>query len=1358
MQKRFKKMCVCATTYENHLQSIRNKEGAISVFKLRFTMYTFVKPTWWDELAAQYGFSNDGLPTISSHDLLQILTDNVSGHFDFLLSPSFLAAQTVVQDTSGSSGKPLILVAPDLIASEIIGAMGVDYLSGSTQDDILYGGANSDFFVPRGGVDLIIGSTTLTARERDTVSYEMAIAGITMDFADIPLPLPPASMQAYYSVDYDQWSAGNVLTITNFISGPGGDVINVYDLLNHIGYTGANPITDGYLRLSNISSGMKIQFDPDGKTGPTSATQAVIIKGLYTADFSVADNLVTSEPPPPPPPPRPADPSDYTLVSQDGDGGYDILYSIENIIGSKFADVIHGRGDSANLLSGGAGNDILYGEAGNDTLIGGTGDDILYGGADDDLFLMGAGSDILYGEAGHDTYKFSADYLAYTGVKSAIIQDFQTGPGGDMIDVSELLIPIRNSAINPLADGYISIRQGEDGSAEILFDRDGSGGSDLPIALASLNGVDASAFSMADNLVMQSPSIILTAVLGQSNASGLRVFADDSESGLTRLEDGLRSQTDFDKFYSVLRDENGYYIDTAIGGTVVNGDLKSDPGIAWWYPSSDKPGDLTIRAADILLTQIADFRSQGTVTPAVIWGQGESDAHAIGIAATPEERAALQQDYMNATTSVFNYILENVSRDIQFYIMQTGNFNITGAIAAGLSQETIDATVLGLTYIREAQEQLALAHENVHLAVNYFDLPMMADIPSTTPGYEATWATDQWHLFYDSREIVGDRLADFIAQDLGFDHVIDNPGAYPLHLLSDLTIHEGTGLVINGTDNDNIITGTTGDDIIHGAVGADAIVGGDGKDTLYGDAGADTMIGGGHADLFVFTEDTAFEAIDVIMDFSPAEGDLLDVSDLLGEYQQHGGDLSLFVQIVPDGSGNSMLLIDRDGAGNAYAPVQIALLSGVENLTNIDAFVKTGNVSSPPPPPPPPPSDPFAPTDDFVQGSEDTPITGNVLADNGTGPDQGTNLSVLAGIFASAQGGTIELLADGSFVYTPVTNYNGLDSFTYTVMDDAAHTADATVYITVDAVNDAPTAGDDSFTVFYGQSVSGNLIDGTNAGEGADTDVDGDILTVTTFSALATSGATVLVSADGSFSYTALDDYIGTDSFTYTVSDGTGETDTATVTLNILIPAGATIGTDGDEELIGTNSGDFIFALGGDDTVLGRNGKDMLYGGSGDDYINGGGGNDTLYGGAGDDILQGGKGSDILHGGKGHDILFGDSGADLFLYGADILDDIQSVQSGGPINLYDIIGDFQTGAGRDVIDISDLLQAAGFTGADPVAEGYVSVTQQGLDTIISLDTDGSGGAQAAVPIAQLLNTDSALFDLSKNLVVEKPIA
>jgi RTX calcium-binding nonapeptide repeat (4 copies) len=79
------------------------------------------------------------------------------------------------------------------------------------------------------------------------------------------------------------------------------------------------------------------------------------------------------------------------------------------------------------------------------------------------------------------------------------------------------------------------------------------------------------------------------------------------------------------------------------------------------------------------------------------------------------------------------------------------------------------------------------------------------------------------------------------------------------------------------------------------------------------------------------------------------------------------------------------------------------------------------------------------------------------------------------------------------------------------------------------------------------------------------------------------------------------------------------------------------VGTDGSDDLGGTQGPDVIVGLGGNDFTNGRHGNDVICGGDGADYIDGGLGEDRLLGQAGRDALSGHKGKDRCEGGKGID-------------------------------------------------------------------------------------------------------------------------
>lgn len=198
---------------------------------------------------------------------------------------------------------------------------------------------------------------------------------------------------------------------------------------------------------------------------------------------------------------------------------------------------------------------------------------------------------------------------------------------------------------------------------------------------------------------------------------------------------------------------------------------------------------------------------------------------------------------------------------------------------------------------------------------------------------------------------------------------------------------------------------------------------------------------------------------------------------------------------------------------------------------------------------------------DLATTSELLPTTIAVLA-NDIDPNlgQGDILTVVG--YTQAGNGTVALNSDGSFTYTPNAGFSGVDTFTYTISDDASpwhihglaglfgrggHASTAAVTITVGeaSVNVAPVAGPDTATVTQGSGPTTiNVL-------GNDNDADNDPLTIT--GVTQPDNGTVTFTTTG-VSYTPDETFAGTDTFTYTVSDGTTTTiGTVTVTVTPVI-------------------------------------------------------------------------------------------------------------------------------------------------------------------------------------------------------------
>ena len=184
--------------------------------------------------------------------------------------------------------------------------------------------------------------------------------------------------------------------------------------------------------------------------------------------------------------------------------------------------------------------------------------------------------------------------------------------------------------------------------------------------------------------------------------------------------------------------------------------------------------------------------------------------------------------------------------------------------------------------------------------------------------------------------------------------------------------------------------------------------------------------------------------------------------------------------------------------------------------------------------------------DDSYSVNEDATLTvtpAGVLA-NDSDPDGDPCTALLV---SGPSNGTLTFNADGSFSYTPNANFNGADSFIYRAVDSKGADDPATVRITVVPVNDAPTAGGDSYSTPEDTPLNVNA-PGLLAN---DSDPDaGDTLSAVLVSG--PSNGTLTLNSNGSFSYTPNANYNGPDSFSYRARDAAGAT-SAPVTVTITV-------------------------------------------------------------------------------------------------------------------------------------------------------------------------------------------------------------
>jgi Ca2+-binding RTX toxin-like protein len=136
---------------------------------------------------------------------------------------------------------------------------------------------------------------------------------------------------------------------------------------------------------------------------------------------------------------------------------------------------------------------------------------------------------------------------------------------------------------------------------------------------------------------------------------------------------------------------------------------------------------------------------------------------------------------------------------------------------------------------------------------------------------------------------------------------------------------------------------------------------------------------------------------------------------------------------------------------------------------------------------------------------------------------------------------------DGSFTYEPDSNYNGPDSFGYSVTDGILNSTTVRVAITVGPVNDAPVGVPDAYRVLEDEVL-------TVAAPGVlanDTDVDGPAL-ASVLDVAASNGDVTVFNRDGSFTYEPDADFNGIDHFGYHATDGTDDSAMTRVTIAVI--------------------------------------------------------------------------------------------------------------------------------------------------------------------------------------------------------------
>ncbi|MFK7768564.1 MAG: cadherin-like domain-containing protein, partial [Mariniblastus sp.] len=191
-----------------------------------------------------------------------------------------------------------------------------------------------------------------------------------------------------------------------------------------------------------------------------------------------------------------------------------------------------------------------------------------------------------------------------------------------------------------------------------------------------------------------------------------------------------------------------------------------------------------------------------------------------------------------------------------------------------------------------------------------------------------------------------------------------------------------------------------------------------------------------------------------------------------------------------------------------------------------------------------PVNDAPAATDDSFVVAEDTMLDSinELLLNDTDSENDALTVSLVSGPTSAA---SFDLLPDGSFTYSPVENFNGMDQFVYRVTDDSGLSSTAVVTIEVTPVNDVPESVEEQFVVLVGQPLESVASLLSN-----DTDIDNDALIAVLIQDV--SHGSLSLTASGHFVYVPNPGFVGSDSFAYLANDGTDNGALTTVNIEVI--------------------------------------------------------------------------------------------------------------------------------------------------------------------------------------------------------------
>jgi Ca2+-binding RTX toxin-like protein len=1088
----------------------------------------------------------------------------------------------------------------------IKGKAGNDYLDGGAKDDTIFGGEGNDTILGGAGNDTV----NFSEVQRDNATD----AGVNVKLYD---------------------------TQTDDGVGSATGEADTQDLLYSIENIVGSDYQDTFVGDSNnntIDGGAGIDTVDFRVTQSNSSVDVFLNKGIDAEGNKYGDSK--------------------------GDGS-DILYNIENVIGSQSNDTI--RGDElANKLEGFDGKDTLYGNQGDDTLLGqigddtlegGEGDDTLKGGYGDDLILTGLGDDTIDGDGDPSQSEDGEDTLSYYNLdlstdEGVVVKLHQESAQDTRVAGIDTITNIEN-LIGTTKDDTLA---GESGSNTI----DGSG------------GIDTVDYSYIDSGLGIKVNLSSSLQMGDVEASTVKE-SDGVIDTLRNIENVMGSKV----VDSIIGSQAANVIDALDGDDYVDGGDGEDT-------IDGGKGD------DELLGNDGDDSIYGSSGDDTIKG-GAGD------------------DFIDGGYSYISYMtLGALDSNHTFKIHNTDD-SVNATISydntsAGKSlEEVLDALVTAFNNSADALLLGSASHDGFQLIINTNE-----SISDASGTIEKNITEYQDTVDYSEAESgVSVELAESTFSN------DDSVG----------TATATIGLEEDTLKNIENIIGSTSKDVLAGNSENNTLLGNRGNDTLDGGAGDDRLFGGLNSLNDTLTGDDVFIASsgddyinggDGDNNSNIADSDTVDYSSWTAgalDITLNGSDVADFLDI-DNSDGNTI----KDDAGNTSSKYDS--LYNIENITgtNLD--------------------------DTIVGDSEDNTflgMDGNDFLDGGLGDDSldgGLGNDIIRG------GQGTNVIEGGNAVFT-VDISTIVQSTADTTSTYGFKVGNAEIYF--DLLNGTTYSAEDIYdelkSIFDTKKDDGDL-DLQNS-----TLVDnGTSLTLNTEKNVNLNRVEMNISGGDTLDYSYITSQNINQNVTIDLTSNSYQT-TYQDTSELVYGIENIIG--GRKVDITLNDGKVVY----EDTLIGNSGDNTIQGLEGDDSLDGGAGNDKLEGGAGNDKLKGGAGDDQLIGGDGDDTAdYSDATENIYV-------NLATMTQGSSIQISENLGSdtfgsiegIEAGSGDDtLIGDSGSNTLIGGAGNDTISGGGAGsgtdVIDGGLDEDFvsyadQIDTTASGDKS--------VNIDMSITDTQK---------